>query len=333
MMTEKLQTPLKKWYLENKRSLPWRQTQDPYLIWISEVMLQQTTVQAVIPYFLRFKEIFPNVNRLAQAPLEDVLSCWAGLGYYSRARNLHKAAKAIAQKGSFPRSFRELLELPGFGDYTSRAVASIAFGESVGVIDGNVIRILTRVYGLKIPWWKSKKRLQLQNLADQLCAKGDSAIINQAMMELGATICTPTSPACSLYPWLKNCIANKNNLVSKLPLKKEKKPYEFIELEMNLVTYKNKIALQVASDLPFLKEALFPPLKVKSLKEKPKKYHFQHSITHYKIYVKVQSKSLKKLDPRFQWYHKDELAKVNPSSLLKKALLSHSADLSTSRGL
>lgn len=320
MKISPLQIPLKKWYLENKRSLPWRQTRDPYFIWISEVMLQQTTVQAVIPYFLRFQEAFPTVETLAAAPLDGVLSYWAGLGYYSRARNLHKAAKEIVQLGSFPQSYQKLLELPGFGDYTSRAVSSIAFSESVGVVDGNVIRILTRVFGLEIPWWNTKNRALLQKLSDQLCAGEDSSIMNQAMMELGATLCTPSSPACALCPWLSCCVANKKNLTSKLPLKKEKKSAELIELAMDLVTYKNKIALRESTDLPFLKNTLLPPLKVKKLKTKPKDFHFQHAITHYKIFVKVQKKPLKKLDSQLNWYNTDDISKINPSSLLKKAL-------------
>lgn len=141
------------WYQKNKRVLPWRKDRNPYRIWISEVMLQQTTVAAVVPFYERFLERFPTVDDLAKASIEQVYEVWAGLGYYSRARNLHKAAQSIFEHG-FPQKAEQLIELSGFGPYTSRAVASLAFNEHVGVLDGNVIRVLTRRYGLDIPWWE-----------------------------------------------------------------------------------------------------------------------------------------------------------------------------------
>src|SRR5690606_28771755 len=136
---------LLRWYAENRRDLPWRKGRDPYRVWISEVMLQQTTVRAVIPYYERFMERFPTVAALAAAPEEQVLNSWAGLGYYSRARNLHRAAKALAELKGFPKTHMELAKLPGFGEYTSRAVSSIAFGEPVGAVDGNLIRVISRL--------------------------------------------------------------------------------------------------------------------------------------------------------------------------------------------
>lgn len=323
MSVKNIQLSLKKWYINNQRPLPWRQTKDPYLIWISEVMLQQTTVQAVIPYFIRFKDRFPTIEKLAQSPLEDVLSYWAGLGYYSRARNLHKASIQLSLLKKFPTNYKELLSLPGFGEYTSRAVSSIAFEEAVGVLDGNVIRILTRLFGWSIPWWQPKEREKLQKMADQLVQGEKASVINQAMMELGATICTPTSPACTICPWLTHCEANKSKLISALPLKKEKKPHVFMELEMNIIRYKDQIALEKAFHLPFLKNSFLPPLKSKKITAKPKKYDFQHSITHYKIFVKVKTKILKKQNDEFQWYPLETISKVNPSSILKKALIVH----------
>ncbi len=320
MSALQLQTSLKNWFLENQRSLPWRQTKDPYLIWISEVMLQQTTVQAVVPYFLRFKAQFPSVEKLAEAPLEEVLSYWAGLGYYSRARNLHKAAQQIAQLNGFPKTYQELLHLPGFGEYTARAVSSIAYEEPVGVVDGNVIRILSRVYGLALPWWQTKERAKLQKLADELVQGEKPSLMNQAMMELGATICTPTSPACTVCPWLGQCKASKQKLIGTLPLKKEKQINELIEVEFKIMTCRGQIALVESTELPFLKKSMLPPLKSKKIKIKPKKFHFQHAITKYKIFVNVKKIAMTSKDPKLNWYPIKDVARVNPSSLLKKAL-------------
>lgn len=320
MAIEKIQNALIEWYLKNQRPLPWRETKNPYFIWISEVMLQQTTVQAVIPFFLRFKNKFPTVKALAQAPLADVLEMWAGLGYYSRARNLHKAAQEIFRLGRFPQTYQELMALPGFGDYTARAVSSIAFGEPVGVVDGNVIRILSRLHGRGYESWKREDKKILQAKADELCRGVDPSIMNQGMMELGATICSPTSPSCPLCPWLRQCQANKLNLISQLPVKKAKRVSEFIAIEMNLIFNGQHIALIENTDLPFLKQTLLPPIKVTKLTQKPQKFHFQHSITHYKIFVTTKTHHSPSKDKTFQWHLVDQIKKVNPSSLLLKAL-------------
>lgn len=311
---------LKDWYLKNRRALPWREHRDPYLIWLSEVMLQQTTVQAVIPYYLRFKEKFPTVQTLAQAPLEDVFELWAGLGYYSRARNLHKAAQALAKLKSFPKTAKELLALPGFGDYTARAVSSIAYDEPVGVVDGNVIRILSRLSGKQFLWWKTSEKKALQELADQMVGQEQSSVINQAMMELGATVCTPSSPACPLCPWLKLCEANRQNIISQLPAKKPKKESLHLLLDMELLFYKNQVALIENEELPFLKKTLLPPIKSKTLTKKPEAFDFQHSITHHHIYVRVSTKVVKAPSKNYQWHPIQTVSKINPSSLLKKAL-------------
>ena len=195
---------IKAWYATRARQLPWRETGDPYRIWISEIMLQQTTVKAVIPYFNRFIKRFPTVKALADARIEDIYEQWAGLGYYSRARNLHKAAQEIASLKSFPKSHTELLKLPGFGDYTARAVSSQAFGEAAGVVDGNVIRVLSRRFGLPVEHWKNKEKKLLKQIADEYVEHGDPGVINQALMEVGSTICTPHNPTCWLCPLKKN---------------------------------------------------------------------------------------------------------------------------------
>lgn len=306
------------WYKQNKRSLPWRKNRDPYRIWISEVMLQQTTVQAVIPYYEKFLTRFPEVHVLAKAPLEEVLPFWAGLGYYSRARNLHKAAQLFSQTG-FPKNYSALIQFPGLGPYTARAISSLAFDEKVGVLDGNVIRILCRVYGLSIEWWKTKERDTLQIIADQIAKQNTSSIINQAMMELGATICTPKNPACNICPWQINCTGFKKNQVLNLPLKKVRKSFEIWYWTPTIFLRKNTIALLENKDIPFLKKSFLPPGSAKKMEQKPKKYDFIHTITHHKIYVKPDLKTHTNSEI-YLWVKLQQVSKINPSSLLKKTL-------------
>lgn len=216
------------WYDRNRRKLPWRaepwETPDPYHVWLSEVMLQQTTVPAVIPYFLRFIEKWPTVQSLAEAGSEVVMREWAGLGYYARARNLHKCAKVIASNyaGTFPKDQAELRKLPGVGDYTSAAIAAIAFGLEANVVDGNIERIMARYHAVSEPLPRSKKRLK--ELAGQLSLEqtqrtGDYA---QALMDIGATICTPKSPRCALCPLSSSCMAYAKSIQEGLPQKTKK---------------------------------------------------------------------------------------------------------------
>lgn len=309
---------LTQWYKKNNRPLPWRENKNPYRIWLSEVMLQQTTVVAVIPYFEKFLKKFPTVQDLAKAPENEVLEAWAGLGYYSRARNLHKAAKALAENG-FPQTAGELLELPGFGPYTSRAVASIAFGEKVGVLDGNVIRVLSRRYGLKLEWWNNKGREQLQNLSDELASLGQSDVVNQGLMELGATVCTPQKVTCMLCPWAANCVAREKNLVEKLPLKKPRKESEVWVWKPHVAIKDRKVALVKNDYAPFLKGQMIFPGEISMEKNKPKAYDAKHNITHHDIFIQIsQRKSI--AGKNVEWVDLKELKKVNPSSLLQKVL-------------
>lgn len=313
-----LAASLGKWYLENHRELPWRKSRDPYRIWISEVMLQQTTVQAVVPYYEKFMETFPTVHILAKASLEEVYERWAGLGYYSRARNLHKSAQALAQM-EFPKTHVELIELPGFGPYTSRAVSSLAFNESVGVLDGNVVRVLSRVLGEKVEWWLPKGRNYLQQKSDELVQHGQAYVLNQAMMELGAVICTPKSPACMICPWSAKCEARKNNIVTQLPLAKPRKSSEVWIWKPKLIQKSGQVAVLPNDYAPFLKGQLIFPGEIAISKTKPKKFDLRHGITHHDIYIQVQKeKSSQRKD--YQWYSPQELKRKNPSSLLQKVL-------------
>ncbi|MGZ3774343.1 MAG: A/G-specific adenine glycosylase [Pseudobdellovibrionaceae bacterium] len=309
---------LTQWYKKNRRDLPWRANKDPYRIWLSEVMLQQTTVVAVIPYFEKFVSLFPTVHDLAAASEHEVLEAWAGLGYYSRARNLHKAAKALSSLG-FPQTAEELLELPGFGPYTSRAVASIAFGEKVGVLDGNVIRVLSRRFGLKLEWWSSQGRTHLQKISDELADLGQSDIVNQGLMELGATVCTPQKVACLLCPWAASCISRDKQIIETLPLKKPRKENE-VWVWSPVVAIKNEQVALIKNDYaPFLKGQLIFPGTIQKQKNKPKAYDVKHNITHHDIFVQI---SLRKLfsGKDVTWVNRKDIKKVNPSSLLQKIL-------------
>ena len=213
---------LLRWYERQKRDLPWRRTDDPYRIWVSEIMLQQTRVAAVTPYYERFLERFPRVEDLAEAPEAELLRAWAGLGYYSRARNLQKAAREIVSQGGFPREYAAIRALPGIGDYTAAAVGSIAFGLPVAVLDGNVMRVLARIDNDAADIQAPVTRGRLRERAQELLSVRHPAAFNQAMMELGATICLPKNPQCLLCPVNGNCRAAAAGTANQLPVKGRK---------------------------------------------------------------------------------------------------------------
>lgn len=214
------------WYDAERRDLPWRTRRgrrpEPYKVWLSEIMLQQTTVKAVIPYYQRFLTRWPTIESLAAADLEDVLAAWAGLGYYSRARNLHKCAKAVVQRadGKFPSTEAELLELPGIGPYTAAAIAAIAFGVPATPVDGNVERVTARLFAVKRPMPAAKK--ELKRLAATLTPTRRPGDFAQAMMDLGATICSPKRPSCLMCPLQQDCHANALGIAEQLPVRLEK---------------------------------------------------------------------------------------------------------------
>jgi A/G-specific adenine glycosylase len=213
---------LAEWYKIHRRNLPWRDTKDPYRIWLSEVILQQTRVNQGLPYYQKFIEAFPSVFDLAKAPEQKVLRLWQGLGYYTRARNLHRCAKQIVDKygGVFPQTFDELKGLPGIGDYTAAAVASIAFEKQVAVVDGNVSRVISRTHGIEIPINSPAGKKFFFELASKLIPAREPDIHNQAIMEFGALHCTPYNPKCDDCIFSKTCVANKNSLQAVLPVKR-----------------------------------------------------------------------------------------------------------------
>jgi A/G-specific adenine glycosylase len=207
------------WFELHRRDLPWRQTRDPYAIWISEVMLQQTRVAAVIPYYERFMSRFPNFATLAESSESDLLAHWAGLGYYYRARNLQKAARQMEAAGGFPDTYEEILSLPGIGEYTAAAVASIGFNLPHAVLDGNVFRVLSRVFNDSTNIALGTSRRHFGRFADTLLDTGRPGDWNQAMMELGATVCVPKRPQCLICPVSAHCRARANSTQQELPVK------------------------------------------------------------------------------------------------------------------
>ena len=216
---------LLQWYSVNGRPLPWRQTNDPYVVWITEIILQQTRVDQGMEYFYRFLEAFPDVASLAAAPIEKVLRLWQGLGYYSRARNLHAAAKEIIENrnGQLPQTYHDWLKVKGVGPYTAAAIASIAFNEVVPAIDGNGFRVLARIFAVKEKIDTSKGKKIFQEIAAELIDNKKPGAFNQAMMDFGATVCKPASPKCPYCLFNRECLAFLDKSVDKLPLKKERK--------------------------------------------------------------------------------------------------------------
>jgi A/G-specific adenine glycosylase len=216
---------LVKWYKDNHRNLPWRATRDPYRIWLSEIILQQTRVSQGLPYYERFVEKYPTVKHLAAAPEQDVLRLWQGLGYYTRARNLHRCAIKVATEmnGKFPETFNELITLPGIGEYTAAAIASIAHQEPVAVVDGNVFRVLARVFGVDTIINSPAGKREFSELANRVLDSKNPDIHNQAMMEFGALFCTPKTPMCYECIFKSSCEAFRGDLQYVLPVKQKSK--------------------------------------------------------------------------------------------------------------
>ncbi|MDX9981535.1 MAG: A/G-specific adenine glycosylase [Lentisphaeria bacterium] len=226
------------WYRRHQRQLPWRDDPSPYRVWVSEIMLQQTRVVAVQPYFARFLDRFPSLESLAAADQEEVLKVWEGLGYYSRARNLHRAARlVVAERGGLiPATSVELAELPGVGPYTAAAIASIAFGEATPVVDGNVLRVVARhrAWREDIAAVRTRNRVRA-SLEEAIAVSGDPSSFNQAMMELGALVCTPRQPQCVVCPLAGDCRALAENVVAELPVKRKRGAVPCYEIAVGLV--------------------------------------------------------------------------------------------------
>jgi A/G-specific adenine glycosylase len=276
-----------KWYQQNKRDLPWRNIHNPYKIWVSEIILQQTRVQQGLPYYERFVTNYPTVSDLANAPIDDVLRLWQGLGYYSRARNMHHAAKYVAfdLKNNFPNTFDALLEMKGVGRYTAAAIASFAFGEKVPVVDGNVQRVLARVFGITDDISSPKTQKIFEKLASEHISVQDPGTFNQAIMEFGAQYCTPAKPDCDKCIFKTICFAYQSNMVSSLPVKLKKTKVRNRYFNYIVFKYGNDLAMRKREEKDIW-NGLFEFLLIESDAEINESEMLENLTTKYSVHLK-----------------------------------------------
>lgn len=310
------------WYLRNARDLPWRRTTDPWPILLSEVMLQQTRVTTVIPYFEKFLARFPTPSTMAEASEDAVLALWAGLGYYSRARNLRKAARAIVDGGGFPTTYDGIRALPGVGDYTAAAVASICFGLPRVVVDGNVLRVMSRLTGDFGDIRSAATRERLRAEAQQLLDRKRPAEFNQALMELGATVCLPRSPQCLLCPLRHNCEAHKRGLIDQLPVKAGNPQPKRLDLHLIYVEREGAILLRRRPDGES-RMAGFWELPDASQVPKAQVVEtigaFRHGITNHDYIVEVSRARLQRAPAGLHWKRWTDLGSLPVTTMTKKA--------------
>ena len=314
---------LTKWYDGAKRDLPWRKTRDPYRILVSEIMLQQTRAQAVIPYYEKFLDSFPTAQDLARASETAVLRGWSGLGYYQRARNLQRAARQIVERGAFPREYEAIRELPGVGAYTAAAVASIAFGIDRAVVDGNVMRVVARFSGDAADIGSPATKIRFEKIANTLLDRRDPGRFNQAMMELGATICLPRNPLCLLCPVSADCQARAQGKQSQLPIKLKRTQPVRVDATLLIVERAGRILLwRRQSDSRRLggfwelpsSEELPKARKLKALGS------FRHSITNHNYIFTIVKATASGAASRFQWFERAQLEGIPLSTTTRKAL-------------
>ncbi len=325
------------WYEEHKRDLPWRNTQNPYLIWLSEIILQQTRVKQGLPYYQKFVEAYPSVQDLAQAPEEDVFRLWQGLGYYSRAKNMLHTAKTIVEQydGKFPATYHQLLQLKGVGKYTAAAIASFAFGEDVAVLDGNVFRVLARYKGSFTNIASNEGHKEFFDLAQKMLPKGKSAAYNQAIMEFGALHCTPQKPNCMFCPLQHTCYAYQHQAQQELPLKITKiytKERFFLYQVLHLA---EKIALKKRNagdiwenlyDFHLVELGTKNDLENQEAGDSQKiSQIFKHQLTHQILWIRfvhlhLQENNLSKFNEQLQWYSPKEIAALPKPILIANYL-------------
>jgi A/G-specific adenine glycosylase len=311
------------WYAGAKRDLPWRASRDPYRVWVSEIMLQQTRSASAIGYYERFLRRFPTVRDLAAAEEDDVLALWSGLGYYRRARNLHAAARRIAAAGRFPANYEDLRALPGVGPYTAAAIASIAFGLPHAVVDGNVSRIIARLINEQGDVGSSVVRKRIQRVADRLLERNAPGEFNQAMMELGATICAPRSPRCGACPVASWCEARKAGCADELPVRLSRAGVSEMQTAVVVVQRAGRLLMRRRAD----SEARLPgfwdlPLvgEIAVVGEVCFQGTFRHSITNHRYVVQVFSGKVRGAPRGFQWIPWAKLATLPVTSIAKKAI-------------
>jgi A/G-specific adenine glycosylase len=338
------------WYKQNHRSLPWRETQNPYHIWLSEIILQQTRVAQGLPYYNRFVSKYPEIEKLAAASEDEILRLWQGLGYYSRARNLHKCAKVVVSEhqGKFPDNMKSLLTLPGIGRYTAAAIASLAFNEAVPVVDGNVYRVLARYFGVEIDIGTSKAFTHFYNLGVSLINKSAPGDYNQAVMEFGALHCTPKQPDCENCVLQQGCEAYAKSLQTRLPVKKRKQKskkryfYYFVILHDDKILMRQRTKKDIWQGLYEFLLIEQSQTAVVSLQDHPalkklSNYNaeiiindkiIRHVLTHQLLYVNFAivsiEKSTKLIDELetedFKWYDLNEVDKLPKPILLANFL-------------
>ena len=328
---------IEQWYQLNKRALPWRETTNPYYIWLSEIILQQTRVEQGRAYYERFVAAFPTVQALAAASEEQVLLLWQGLGYYSRARNLHKAAQQIAALGDFPSDYNGILSLPGVGPYTAAAIASFAYGQPYAVVDGNVFRVLSRYFGIETPIDSTQGKKEFLVLADELLDKKQPALYNQAIMDFGAVVCKPSGADCALCPLCETCMAYAQNQVQKLPVKGKKIEhktrwfsYVYVCTDKEEVLINRRAKADIWKGLyefPLIESA--QELSLASLQQRfPRgqwtilRQGFVHQLTHQRLMVNFYQLRLPRKSPSLQgqWVKKSELQNYAFPQLLIKLL-------------
>lgn len=333
---------LLEWYRQKRRELPWRRTRDPYRIWISEVMLQQTTVKSVLPYYEAFLARFEGVDALARAREEDVLAAWSGLGYYHRARNLHRGAKHIVERhgGAFPRTLESACDVPGVGRYTASAVLSIAFDVPLPVVDGNVRRVLARLRGLRGPKWRSDAGYY--RLAEELLDRESPGDWNQAVMELGATVCTPRDPSCATCPLSRACRARELGIQDRLPEARARRQPVEVTVAAAIVESDGRVLLvrrpagrlmggmwevpQTSLESRGLPDLIREVEERHGLRVVPDelKVKARHAITFRRIRVEAYGARLVGALPgdpgRYRWAAPDELASLPMSSMTRKIL-------------
>lgn len=323
------------WYHEYKRDLPWRNTTDPYKVWLSEIILQQTRVNQGLPYYNRFVEKYPTVQHLAKADEQEVLRLWQGLGYYSRARNLHACAKQVVNdfNGQFPDSFIELRKLRGIGDYTAAAIASFSFKEAVSVVDGNVYRVMARIFGIDTPINSPKAKKEFFDLGNTLISKTEPDIYNQAVMEFGALHCTPQNPKCEGCPFAKQCVANLHELQKQLPVKQKKVKvrkryfYYLVRLSGKSIAMKKREGKDIWQGLydfeliekakPVSEELLASELKIKNLEITTE---YKHVLTHQIIFARFITVYEKTVGKKKTFYTMKKIAELPKPVLVSRFL-------------
>ncbi|UZR95837.1 A/G-specific adenine glycosylase [Chondrinema litorale] len=346
---ENISSKLISWYHKNKRDLPWRNTTDPYKIWLSEIILQQTRVAQGLPYYLKFTEKYPTVETLAKASEQEVLRLWQGLGYYSRARNMHAAAKYIVTnlEGKFPEKFTEIKKLKGVGDYTAAAIASFAFKEKVAVVDGNVYRVLARIFGIDKDINSNDGKKEFAKTAALLIPEDEPDTYNQAIMEFGALHCTPANPNCLFCPFTQACVARLTQKQDKLPvkikkLKTKKRFFHYIVVEhQDQLLMKERQAgdiWQGLFDFPIIEatetideSAVIEQLQSNYIKEfevQSISKEFKHILTHQHIYAKFfliktqKEKQLKSFIAHYgaKLYNQEKIEEIPKPVLVSKYL-------------